>query len=247
MGSGKHSTSWRDKKNSFDENSDYKENITFPEVNSHAEEFDDSEDYYDEEEFNYKKLLIVIAAVAILIIVGVLIYKFVINKPEQKVEPPKDETPKMSTSIGGYNVLGKIVIKDLNIDQYILNSTESKALQNGVGRIDNGGSINNYGNFCLAGHNQENIFKDINKLEIGDEFVLVDKNMQETTYEVTNKYEVEPDNLECLLQTEEKIEVTLVTCQAGSTKRLIVKAEEKDSLKNNEKDTANTVSTEEDI
>ncbi len=227
MSSGKHSTSWRDKKNSFDDRSDYKENITFPEVNSNSEEFDASNDYYDDEdEFNYKKLLIVIAVVAVLVIVGVVIYKFVINKPEPELEPSEDETPKMSTSIGGYNVLGKIVIKDLNIDQYILDSTESKALQNGVGKINNGGSINNYGNFCLAGHNQENIFKNLDKMKINDKFVIIDKNMKETTYKVTRTYEVDPDDLECLLQDEEKVEITLITCQAGSTKRLVVKAEE---------------------
>ena len=50
--------------------------------------------------------------------------------------------------------------------------------------------------------------------------------MEETTYKVTKTYEVEPDNLECLLQDEEKVEITLITCQSGSTKRLVVKAEE---------------------
>lgn len=246
MGGGKHSTNWREKRNSFDDN-DYRENITFPEAKtSNDEDFDD--DYYDdEEEFNYKKLLIIIGAIALLIIAGVLIYKFVINKPAKEAEPIAVDTPKMMASVEGYKVLGKIVIKDLNIEQYILDSTEAKALQNGVGKIDNGASINKYGNFCLAGHNQENIFKKINELEIGDEFVLIDKNMKETTYTITNKYEVEPDNLECLLQDEEKIEVTLVTCQAGSTKRLIVKAEEKNSLQKNAGNTTNTVSTEEDI
>lgn len=224
MGSGKHSTSWKDKRNSFDDN-DYRENITFPETNySNTEEFED-DDYYDDE-FNYKKLIIVIAIIAVLIVAGALIYKLVINKSEEQVEPPKDETQKMSTIIEGYDVLGKIVIEDLGIEQYILDSTEAKALQNGVGKIDNGASINNYGNFCLAGHNQEGIFKKIDQLEVEDEFVIVDKNMEETTYKVTSIYEVEPDDLECLLQDEEKVEITLITCQAGSTKRLVVKAEE---------------------
>lgn len=224
MSGGKHSTSWKDKKNSFDDNY-YKENITFPEVNSsNTEEFEE-DDYYDDE-FNYKKLFIIIGALAVIIIACVLVYKLVINKPETKVEPPQDETPKMSETIEGYKVLGKIVIKDLNIEQYILDSTEAKALQNGVGKINNGGSINNYGNFCIAGHNQENIFKNLNQIKTDDKFTIIDKNMEETTYKVTKTYEVEPDDLECLLQDEEKVEITLITCQAGSTKRLVVKAEE---------------------
>lgn len=221
---GKHSTSWNDKKNSFDDDY-YKENITFPKTNSsNSEEFDE-DDYYDEE-FNYKKLFIIIGVIAVLIIVGVLLYKFVINKPETKVEPPKEDIPKMSETIEGYRVLGKIVIKDLNIEQYILDSTDAKALQNGVGKINNGGSINNYGNFCIAGHNQENIFKKLNEMKVDDKFTIIDKHMEETIYKVTKTYEVEPDDLECLLQDEEKVEITLITCQSGSTKRLVVKAEE---------------------
>lgn len=248
MGSGRHSTSWKDKRNSIDNNSNYKESITFPKINSNTDEFTSSDDYFDDKEFNYKKVSIIVGIIAILIIAVVLIYKFFINNSQPETEKPKVETPKMSESIEGYKVLGKIVINDLNIEQYILDSTEAKSLQNGVGKIDNGGSINNYGNFCLAGHNQEGIFKRLTELEQGDEFILVDKNMNETIYEVTKKYEVEPDDLECLIQDEEKIEVTLVTCQAGSTKRLIVKAEEKDSLQNRIQNTTNnTVITEEDI
>ncbi len=221
---GKHSTSWREKRNSFDDEY-YKENITFPEANSPREEEFEEDDYYDDE-FNYKKLLIIIGVIAVLIIAGVLLYKFVINKPETKVEQPKEDIPKMSETIEGYKVLGKIIIKDLNIEQYILDSTEAKALQNGVGKIDNGASINNYGNFCIAGHNQEKVFKNLSQIKVDDKFTVIDRHMEETTYKVTKTYEVEPDNLECLLQDEEKVEITLITCQSGSTKRLVVKAEE---------------------
>ncbi len=221
---GKHSTSWREKRNSFDDEY-YKEDITFPEVNSSRTEEFEEDDYYDDE-FNYKKLLIIIGVIAVLIISGVLLYKFVINKPETKVEQPKEDIPKMSETIEGYKVLGKIIIKDLNIDQYILDSTQAKALQNGVGKIDNGASINNYGNFCIAGHNQEKVFKNLSQIKVDDKFTIIDRHMEETTYKVTKTYEVEPDDLECLLQDEEKVEITLITCQSGSTKRLIVKAEE---------------------
>lgn len=236
MARGKHSSDWGEKRNSFDdytENNDdnYERNINYAESNF----FDE-----DEEEFDYKKILITVATIIVLIIVGVLIYKFIIKKPEKVPnEPVITDTEKMSETIDGYKVLGKIVIKDLNIDQYILDSTESKALQKGVGKIDNGASINNYGNFCLAGHNNEKIFQNLNKLKVDDEFVLVDKKMEETIYKVTSIFEVEPDNLECLLQDESKIEVTLITCQEGATKRLVIRAQEKSNLS----ETSNNVST----
>ena len=45
-------------------------------------------------------------------------------------------------------------------------------------------------------------------------------------YEIKSIYSVEADDLKCLLQDDTKIEITLVTCENGSTTRLVVKAEE---------------------
>lgn len=255
MGSGKHSTSWRDKRNSFDDysepnqyntsNDEYTENINnnhnndeennFVEqpVNSYNNEYERKMDFTeanfwdeDESEINYKKIMIIAGIIIAIVVAGVLIYKFVINKPQSEEVLPtgQNEPVTMTSTIEGYSVLGKVIIPSLNIEQYILNSVDAKALQNGIGRIDNGASINNYGNFCLAGHNNQTIFANLDKLNQGDEIILVDRNMEESVYKVTEKFEVEPDNLECLLQNEEKIEVTLITCQDGATKRLIVKA-----------------------
>lgn len=256
MGSGKHSMSKDEKRNSFD--NDYYSTSNY-ETNNYGNRFEENSNtssnnfennesivnnrnidsvfdnnyaessFWDEEEkeFNYQKLVIVIAVIAILVIIGALLYKFVFSKPKEEQKLPVEEPKTMSETIEGYKVLGKIKIESLDIDQYILDSTDSKALQNGVGRIDNGASINNYGNFCLAGHNNSKIFEELNKLKVDDEVVLVDKKMEETIYKVTEILEVEPDNLECLLQDETKVELTLITCKEGATQRLVVKAEEK--------------------
>lgn len=247
MGSGRHSMSKGEKRNGFDDN-DYStssfgsndfQNRRFEDNSNRFEEQNDVDNSFgknytepsfwdeDEEEFNYQKLVIVIAVIAILVIVGVLLYKFVFSKPKEEEKVPANEPVTMSETVDGYKVLGKIKIESLGVEQYILDSTETGALQSGVGRIDNGASINNYGNFCIAGHNNSKIFEELNKLKVDDEFVLVDKKMEETIYKVTEISEVEPDNLECLLQDETKVEVTLITCQTGATKRLVVKAEEK--------------------
>lgn len=280
MGSGKHSSNRRDKKNSFDDTSystsrssfesddsryinennysnETENNYTNEEENSYDSKVNDSyekdvsfaeSNFWDEEEreINYKKIAIIIAIIVVAIIGGVLVYKFVINKPEKEPDKPAVQEPTtMIETLEGYKVLGKIKIPDLNIEQYILDSTASKALQNGVGVIDNGASINNYGNFCLAGHNSEKIFKDLDKLKVGDEFVLIDRHMEETKYQVTEILEVEPDNLECLLQDETKVEVTLITCKDGATQRLVVKAQEKGTVSttSNTNTSTNTVGT----
>ena len=49
--------------------------------------------------------------------------------------------------------------------------------------------------------------------------------MKETSYNVTDINEVDPDDLTPLLTQVGKTEITLITCQDGATKRFIIKAE----------------------
>ena len=130
----------------------------------------------------------------------------------------------MTSEHEGYKVLGQIKIDKLNITQYILDSTEEKALEKGVGKLY-GGSLNNYGNFCIVGHNFTNIFANLSELDVGDTFSIIDKKMVETKYKVKSNYAISPEHLECLQQHDDKIEITLITCLNGSTERIVVKAE----------------------
>lgn len=230
-----------------------RENIKKQETNDFLKGFgsnndfeNDYMDFEDEKEINFKKVFLVIAIILIIVIGGYFIYKYITKEdaPEVPPEPVQTEEHKLLEQIEGYKVLGKIVIKDLNIEQYILDSTEDKALENGVVKLY-GGSLNNYGNFCIAGHNYDNVFKELSKLEKDDKFVIVDKNLKETEYEVKETYSVEPDDLKCLIQNDEKIEITLITCEDIGTKRFIVKAEEVDSAESSSNtNTTNTNNTE---
>ncbi len=264
MSRGKHSGN----PNSFEDTSSYRNynDTEIPQRGSDAEEKDeeivkkqktndfldgfgdknefenDYMDFDDEREINLKKIFLVIAIILILLIGGYYIYKYITKEDvsEAQLETAKTEEHKLLEQVEGYNVLGKIVIKDFNIEQYILDSTEDKALENGVVKLY-GGSLNNYGNFCIAGHNYDNVFKKLSEMKKGDKFVIVDKNLKETEYEVKETYLAEPEDLKCLLQNEEKIEITLITCENVGTKRVIVKAEELDSSKldNNSNTTIN--------
>ena len=130
----------------------------------------------------------------------------------------------MESSIEGYKVLGKIKIDKIEVEQYILDSTDEKALKAGVGKL-NGGSLNQIGNFAIVGHNFDKFFKRLPELRVGDTIVIIDKNMKETSYNVTDINEVDPDDLTPLLTQIGKTEITLITCQDGATKRFIIKAE----------------------
>ena len=83
------------------------------------------------------------------------------------------------------------------------------------------------GNFCIAGHNYDEIFKRLDELEIGNEFEIEDKHGQAVKYSITEIASVEPTDLTLLKKQSGKTCVTLITCENYSTKRLIVKAEMK--------------------
>ena len=188
----------------------------------------DYSDEYEEKSLTKKKVIIVIA----IILIAVISIVFLFSKT-QNDENVGDSQNTVSNTVSnqmistheGYDVLGKIVIEDLQVEQYILDSKEDAALDKGVIRLY-GGSINIYGNFCIAGHNKSGVFERLSELEVEDTFTIIEPNFSETTYRITEIYSVEADDLKCLLQDDEKIEITLITCENASTTRLIVKAEE---------------------
>ena len=72
------------------------------------------------------------------------------------------------------------------------------------------------------------MFGGLSKLEIGDTIELTDLNGLTLTYEVYNKYIVEPTDVTCTSQvTDGKKEVTLITCTNYGKQRLVLKTREK--------------------
>ena len=63
---------------------------------------------------------------------------------------------------------------------------------------------------------------------VGDNLFIIDNNIGRIEYEIYNIYKVLPDDVGCLSQeTNGEKEVTLITCTNDSSKRIIVKAKEK--------------------
>ena len=88
---------------------------------------------------------------------------------------------------------------------------------------------NEIGNFSVAGHNYRNekFFSKVIDLENGDDIYITDSTSRVVQYKVFKKYEVIPENTECLdPDTIGKREVTLITCTDDSKDRVIVKAVE---------------------
>lgn len=179
---------------------------------------------------SFTKVLVAITVLVVIVGVVMSIKMITESKNVQTSNNNTENVPAEVTGLPetheGYNVLGKIKIEKINVEQYILDSKENDALEKGVTKLY-GGDINSLGNFCISGHNYDNVFKKLNELEVGDVFVLIDKEEIETKYEIKEIFSVEPDDLTCLLQDDSKTEVTLITCENGATTRLIVKAEKK--------------------
>lgn len=150
------------------------------------------------------------------------------EKDEEIILPPEEVSERViPDKIGGYDVLGVIVIDKIGIEQNILNKTTDSSLSLAVTKFY-GPKLNEVGNFCIAGHNYKGLFIDVKDLEIGDTFYIIDKEQSRTiTYKIYKKYSVYPNELDCLSQsTNGKKEVTLITCNPGGLTRLIIKAQE---------------------
>lgn len=92
-----------------------------------------------------------------------------------------------------------------------------------------GPNINEVGNYCIVGHNYRNdlFFSKVPELVPGDTFTIEEPDIKTVTYEVYDKFTVDPQNVSCTSQiTGGKKEVTLITCTYDSSARVIIKAKE---------------------
>lgn len=149
------------------------------------------------------------------------------NSVSEEEKEKKYEDVDIPETSGGYDVLGQLVIEKIGVRQNILSKTESDSLKLGVTKFY-GPKINESGNFCICGHNWNNILKRLDEMEVGDEFYIITRETKERIdYQIYDKYSCEPTDLSCLDQNQDgEKEVTLITCNPGGLTRLICKARE---------------------
>ena len=94
-----------------------------------------------------------------------------------------------------------------------------------------GPSPNEIGNFVIVGHNYKNkeMFSNLYKLNKNDEIILKDRKNGEKKYIIYDIIEINGDDFSCVEQnTQQKREVTLITCAPKNRKkRLVIKSIEK--------------------
>ena len=200
----------------------------------------------DIEKMKIIRNVMLLTIIFILIILGINIYEDSLIKEKGKNtsnynasqqesrESEKDEKVKkykkvkVADKYKGYKVVAKLEIPKINLSTYVLKEYSEKALRVSVTKFW-GSNPNETGNFCIAGHNyiRKNMFHNLKKLKIGDKIFVSDNKIGKVEYKIYDLYKVGPKDVSCLSQdTDNKKEVTLITCTNDSKKRIIVKARE---------------------
>lgn len=125
-------------------------------------------------------------------------------------------------------VIGVINIAKLDIIYPIIEYIDENSLNISICKYSET-EINKEGNLCLLGHNMRNgtFFSKLYKLETGDIIELTDSTRNTLNYKVYDKYYINPEDIEIFNQNSKDIkEVTLITCNDTSSKRLIIKLKE---------------------
>ena len=127
-----------------------------------------------------------------------------------------------------FSVIGIIEIPKIDIQYPILSDTNDELLKIAPCRFY-GPYPNKVGNLCIAAHNYDNgtFFSDLYKLSLGDCINIYDSNGKKIVYYVYDKFEIIKSDTSCTNQnTNEKKEITLVTCNNINKNRLVIKAKE---------------------
>lgn len=177
-----------------------------------------------------KKILLPMIIVVLVILGSVLInyFKPIGTAKDKDLPNTTVDINNVPDKMEGYNVLGILVIDKLGIEKKILAKTEDSSLNLGVTKFY-GPDLNEKGNFCIAGHNYEDVFERANELQLEDTFYIIDKAKSEkVTYQIYEKFSVNPTEVERVLdqETEGRRVVTIITCDPGGYTRLIIKAQE---------------------
>lgn len=134
---------------------------------------------------------------------------------------------KTYTSKDGVKYTTEAILKipKINIEYPVLSATSPELLFVSINKYW-GPQPNEVGNYCIVGHYYENgkMFGKLHKLKNGDKAELTDLSGNTITYQVYNKYVVQPTDTRCTSQlTDGRKELTLITCTNGGKQRLVVK------------------------
>lgn len=146
-----------------------------------------------------------------------------------QIENKQKEREVFTTDSGDtYSIDSVLNIPTLGINYPIIEKTTTELLKISLTKFY-GGNPNEEGNYVIVGHNYRNkkMFGKLSEIQKGDIVELTDLEGNMISYEVYDKYIVDPEDTACTSQrTNGRKEVTLITCTNYGTQRLVVKARE---------------------
>lgn len=159
------------------------------------------------------------------------------NKGESKQNSNNSNTSTKSSNVTGtgtnnaknkkqYSTIATLNIPKLGIEYPILSKTSTELLKIALNKYW-GANPNEVGNMCVVGHNYEDsrFFGNLHKMKKGDIIKITDLTGKTLDYQVYKTMVIGPYDTECTSQlTNGHTEITLITCYAGGSKRLAVKA-----------------------
>ena len=125
-------------------------------------------------------------------------------------------------------IIGLIQIDKIKLIYPILSTTTNELLKISPCRFA-GPMPNQIGNLCIAGHNyvDNKLFSKLYVLDIGDNIKIYDLTSNILEYKIYYKEEILYNDLSCMNQnTNNRKEITLITCNNVSGNRLCIKAKE---------------------
>lgn len=122
------------------------------------------------------------------------------------------------------DVIGILEIDSIGVKAPIVLGEEN--LDYVVAKYRSSSDFGELGNVILAAHNnmRGSIFRNLHKLKIGATVKIISDN-KEFEYKITNRYVVEPNDTSKINFSNDKKEITLITCINHAKQRLILKGE----------------------
>ena len=122
------------------------------------------------------------------------------------------------------DVIGILEIDSIGVKAPIVLGEEN--LNYVVAKYRSSSDFGELGNVILAAHNnmRGSIFRNLHKLKIGSTVKIISDN-KELEYKITNRYIVEPNDTSKINFSNDKKEITLITCINHAKQRLILTGE----------------------
>lgn len=186
--------------------------------------------------------ILILSLVLILVVLGIVLHlktKGTTNsttaQPTETTTPTPEEK-NFNLEIPKIDVSAPVV---LNVDGADKEKYD-KALEEGVAQLSGSAFPGHNGNTFIFGHSSfyteadgdyKQVFKDLNRLEDGDEITISGKSSK-YTYKVIDKQIVSPDRVDFTAQDYKEKKLTLMTCWpiGSNTERLVVVANLSNSM-----------------